>query len=187
MKCKAQKERPRLAQKHSRLEARRKLLVFILLSAFSFQLSAFLGCEAFRKRFVRKPKKKQIRVVVSPQEYTPEHSAQEVYKKHFLFWRASHDELIDSLDAQDANRKKRISSAKKIIENLRQMHGLLTLKKQARLDIFILEQEGTLRKLDRYNLSLGRKLRIKSTLNKQRRQIEKVFDYRHIQEYLIQR
>ncbi len=148
---------------------------------------ALTGCEAFRKKFVRKPKKKQIRVVVSPQEYTPEHSAQEVYKKYFLFWRASHDELTDSLGAQDANRKKRISSAKKIIENLRQMHGLLILKKQARLDIFILEQESRLRELDRYNLNPGQILRIKSTLNKQRRQIEKEFDYRHIQEYLIQR
>ena len=166
-------------QKHSKFKA------ILLLIAYSLQLTTLCGCEAFRKKFVRKPKKKQIRVIVTPQEYAPEHSAEELYKKYFLFWRASHDELIDSLDAQDANRKKRISSAERIIENLRQMHGLLTLKKQARLDIFILEQEDTLRELDRYNLSPGRKSRIKNTLEKQKRQIEKVFGYRHIQEYLI--
>jgi len=168
-------------QKHS------KFKVILLLIAYSLQLTALCGCEAFRKKFVRKPKKKQIRVVVIPQEYTPEHSAQQVYKKYFLFWRASHDELINSLDAQDANRKKRISSAKKIIENLQQMRELLIPEKQSRLNAFILEQETVLRELHRYNLSPGQKLRIKSTLNKQRRQIEKVFDYKHIQEYLIQR
>ena len=161
-----------------------RFLRSLVLAIVCFSL-ILTGCEAFRKKFVRKPKKKQIRVVVSPQEYTPEHSAQEVYKKYFLFWRAWHDELIDSLDAQDANRKKRISSAKKIIENLQQMHGLLIRKKQARLDIFILEQEDILKELDSYNLSFGKRLRIKSALNKQRRQIGKEFDYRHIQEYLI--
>ena len=177
-----------LAQKHSKLRSiQRKILTLFLLSAFSFQLSVLLcGCEAFRKKFVRKPKReKEVTVVVKIQEYESKYSTAETYKKYFLFWRCRHEELVNLLNAQEGNRKKRIFSAKKIIENLQQMQKLLLPQKQIKLESFISEQKAIVEKLDRYNLSRGQRLRIKSTLGKQRKKIQEEFAYRHIQEHLI--
>ncbi|MBL7084870.1 MAG: hypothetical protein ISS43_02035 [Candidatus Omnitrophica bacterium] len=171
-----------------KLEARRLLLVFILLSAFSFQLSALCGCEAFRKKFVRKPKEeKQIEVVVHTQEYSSEYSPEQIYKKYFLFWRSWHEELVNSLNAQEGNRKKLISAAKKSVENLQQMRQLLLPEKQDRLDIYILEQKSIVRELNKRRLSPAQRLKIKTRLEKQRRQIQKEFGYSHIQEHLIKK
>lgn len=160
--------------------------IIFLLTAYSLQLTALCGCEAFRRKFVRKSeRKKEVRVVTQTKEYTSEESTEETYKKYYLFWRASHDELVDALDAQDENRKKQIYAAEKIIEHLQQMRELLLIEKQRELDIFIERQRDILEQLDRFRLTRVQVLRIKSTLNKQKRRIQEEFGYRHIQEYLI--
>lgn len=163
-----------------------KLKAILILTTVYFLLSTSLcGCEAFRKKFVRKPKgKREIKVVIETQEYDPEYSVEETYKRYFLFWRASLGELIDSLNAQDGNRKKRISAAKKIIENLQQMQQLLIAEKQTRLDDFILEQKKIVGQLDRRNLGRGKRLQIEGILKRQERRIQKEFNFRHIQDYL---
>ena len=98
-----------------------KFKVVLILSTIYYLLSTSLGCEAFRKKFVRKPKKdKEVEVVVHTQEYVSEYSTEETYKKYFLFWRTWHEELLSSLSAQDGNRKKHVFTAKKIAE-LRKM------------------------------------------------------------------
>ena len=163
-----------------------KFKVVLMLSTIYYLLSTSLGCEAFRKKFVRKPKKeKEVEVVVHTQEYVSEYSTEETYKKYFLFWRTWHEELLNSLSAQDGNRKKRVFAAKKIVENLQQMRQLLLPEKQNRLDIYISEQKDIVRQLNKYNLNRIQRLRIKSILEKQRRQIQREFKYRHVQEYLI--
>lgn len=163
-----------------------KLRTILILSTVNcVLLTALCGCEAFRKKFVRKPKReKEVTVVVKIQEYESKYSTAETYKKYFLFWRCRHEELLNLLNAQEGNRKKRIFSAKKIIENLQQMQKLLLPQKQIELESFISEQKGIMEKLDRYNLSRAQRLRIKSALEKQRKKIQEEFAYRHIQEYL---
>jgi len=164
-----------------------KLKTILILSILYFLFSTSLcGCEAFRKKFVRKPKRrKEVKTVIQTQEYESQYSIGEIYRKYFLFWRTWHEELLNSLNVQDGNRKKRIFAAKKIIENLQQMQKLLSPQMQQELEAFILKQRGIVEKLDRYNLSHGRRLHIKSTLEKQRRQIQREFNYKRIQEHLI--
>lgn len=164
-----------------------KFKIILLLTTYFLLLTSFLcGCEAFRRKFVRQStRKKEVRVVTQTKEYTSEESTEETYKKYYLFWRASHDELVDALDAQEPNFKKQIYAAKKIIEHLQQMRELLLIEKQRELDILIETQEDILKQLDRFRLPHIQMLKIKSTLNKQKRCIQGKFGYKQIQEYLI--
>ena len=158
----------------------------VILSTFYFLLSTSLcGCEAFRKKFVRKPKReKEVKVVVDTQEYKSRYSKEADYKRYFLFWRISHQELTNLLDDQEASRKRLLFTAKKIVENLEQMRQLLLPEQQSRLDTLISKQKEIIRQLDRRQLERVQKLRIKSILKKQKRQIQKEFHYQAIQEYL---
>lgn len=161
-----------------------KFKAFLLLTTYFLLLTTLFGCEAFRKKFVRKPKEKEVKIVVETYEYEAE-SAEKTYKRFFLFWRAAHEEMINSLSTQDSNRKKLVFAAEKIIENLQQMRQLLMPQMQARLDTFISEQKDIARQLNRFKLQHAQLIRIKSMLEKQRRQIQKEFNYKHIQEYLV--
>ena len=161
-----------------------KFKAFLLLTTYFLLLTTLFGCEAFRKKFVRKPKEKEVKIVVETYEYEAE-SAEKTYKRFFLFWRAAHEEMINSLKSQDGNRKKLVFAAEKIIENLQQMRQLLMPQMQARLDTFISEQKDIARQLNRFKLQHAQLIRIKSMLEKQRRQIQKEFNYKHIQEYLV--
>src|SRR3989338_3700293 len=70
-----------------------------------------LGCEAFIRKFTRKPKKENMpkeEMVLAPEEYkAPEMSKEDLYRQHFLFWRTWQDELIASLN-KEGNHKKQI-------------------------------------------------------------------------------
>lgn len=162
----------------------------VILIFFTIYVLAFtsLGCEAFRRKFVRKPEKeKEIKVIIETQEYESRYSPEQSYKKYFLFWRISHEELINLLETQNMSRKKRVFAARKIVENLSQMRQLILPEKQTRLDDFISEQRHIVRQVDRYNLNMVQRLRIKNALERQKRQIQREFDYRQIQQYLIKR
>ncbi|NQS99965.1 MAG: hypothetical protein HQ595_02680 [Candidatus Omnitrophica bacterium] len=161
-----------------------RMLICFFIFCLMFSAS---GCEAFRKKFVRKSSKKEkaIRVVTQTKEYLPEASREERYKNYFLFWRSWHDELINALNAQDRNRKKQVFTAKKIVENLEQIRELLLPEGQKQLDPFLLEQKDIAKQLDAFRLNRAQVLRIKSLLEKNKRRIQEGFSYRHIQEYLI--
>ena len=160
--------------------------ISVLICALIFFSLTLTGCEAFRKKFVRKPKKeKEIKVVIHTHEYESLYSVEQSYKKYFLFWRASHEELVNSLNAGNGNRKKRVFAAEKVLENLQQMRKLLLPEKQAGLDRFILEQKALAGELDKYKLKRARMSRVKAILEKQRRQIQREFSYKHTKEYLI--
>jgi len=162
-----------------------KTRIIILFSAFCL-LFSLCGCEAFRKKFVRKPKKeKEIRTVTQIKEYKALYSPEVGYKQYYLFWRTSHEELLGSLQAQDRNRKRTIYSANKTVEHLRQMHDLLLPEKQKELGPFIAKQEALARRLDRRRLNRAQRLEIKSILKKQKKGIEHKFAFKHIQKYLI--
>lgn len=162
------------------------LKVFLKIFTFYFLVFTFLGCEAFSRKFVRKPKKeKEIKVITQTQEYQSEYSIAAAYKKYFLFWQAAQDDLIDLVDEPEANHKKVIFTAEKIIENLAEIRQFLLPEKQEKLEPYILEQKKVRAQLTQSNLSRGKILEIKTVLEKQRRQIKKEFAYPAIQGYLI--
>ena len=160
----------------------RKISVLICAILCLFNLT---GCEAFRKKFVRKPKIKEVKVVVHTYEYESEYSLEKAYKKYYSFWRGAHEELISLLNARDENRKRRVFAAEKVVEALLQMQELLLPPKQTRLDDLIIAQKDIVRELDRYNLTLSQKLNILGTLQGLRRQIQKEFRYKEIQGFLV--
>jgi len=117
----------------------RKIIQILVLVIFVFQLCA---CEAFVRKFTRKKKTSEIKpeeMVLSPQEYEPPQTTkEEKYRQYFLYWRAWHDELLDAL-SDKTNRKKQLSSADEAIKNLADIRPLLSEKKQAQLDKYILD------------------------------------------------
>ncbi|MBN1913943.1 MAG: hypothetical protein JW788_06035, partial [Candidatus Omnitrophica bacterium] len=94
-----------------------------------FLLFTFFGCEAFVRKFTRKPKKRDIseqEMVLVPEEYVkPQVSSEEQYRGYFLYWKSWQDELISSL-RQGANHKKQIESVAEVIKNLEVLKELLS-------------------------------------------------------------
>lgn len=114
----------------------KRLFVAILLSG----LVTILGCDAFVRKFTRKPKKEALLVeemVLVPEEYKgPQMTKEELYRQYFLFWKSWQDELITSL-LEKRSQRKHIDCAEEAIKNLVNLKTLLNEEKQKKLDIYI--------------------------------------------------
>ena len=160
---------------------------FFLLFAICYLLFAILGCEAFVRKFTRKPKEEKLskeEMVIAPEEYKgPVMAKEDLYRQYFLFWKSWHDELITSL-APNANHKKQIGCADEAIKNLESLRPLLNEQAQKKLDLYIaqLKELKELISKDFYGNSV--------TSNAQRaerikRNILRDFSYSKIKDYLI--
>jgi hypothetical protein len=99
------------------------------------------GCDAFIRKFTRKPKKDQTYEppVLAPEEYKgPQTSKEEQYRQFFIFWRSWQDELIQSLQFSK-NYKKHLDCANESLKNLVSMRSYLKEIKQKQLDAFIIK------------------------------------------------
>ena len=98
------------------------------------------GCEAFIRKFTRKPKKENLpqeEMVIAPEEYkAPMLTKEERYREYFLYWKSWQDELIEALFSS-TNQKKRTSCANEAIKNLELIRTLLRPEKQKKLDVQI--------------------------------------------------
>ncbi|MFH0738882.1 MAG: hypothetical protein V2A59_03375 [Candidatus Omnitrophota bacterium] len=112
----------------------------ILLAAGCFLLVNLFGCEAFVRKFTRKPNKEDLtreEMVLTPQEYQkPNLSKEEEYRQYLLYWKSWQDELIDSL-AASTNHKKQLGCANEALSNLAQLRQLLNEETQKKLDFYI--------------------------------------------------
>ncbi len=108
----------------------RKNIFFITI--YSFLLVCLFGCQAFVRKFTRKPKNEDLskeEMVLAPQEYNgPEISKEELYRQYFLYWKSWQDELIYSLNP-GGNHKKQIDCVNEAIKNISRMKQLLALQK----------------------------------------------------------
>lgn len=113
-------------------------LVFYFLICFLFVVST--GCDAFVRKFTRKPKKENLpqeEMVITPEEYKgPGLSKGELYRQYFLFWKSWHDELIESL-LQKRSQKKQLDCAQEAIKNLENLRVLLDEARQNNLSVYI--------------------------------------------------
>ncbi|MFH1398161.1 MAG: hypothetical protein ABIH27_06410 [Candidatus Omnitrophota bacterium] len=108
------------------------ILIFLLVISVT-------GCEAFVRKFTRKPKEKITaeELVLIPEEYKPPQlSKEEKYRDTFFFWKNWHDEMINSLSNSD-NHKKQIDCVKESINSLQALRLLLNTDKQTGLDIYL--------------------------------------------------
>ena len=105
-----------------------------------FLISNLIGCEAFVRKFTRKPKKDNLQreeMVLVPQEYKkPQLTKEEEYRQYLLYWKSWQDELIESLSGS-TNHKKQMGCVKEALSNLAQLRSLLNAEKQKKLDVYI--------------------------------------------------
>jgi len=106
-----------------------------------FLIGNLVGCDAFVRKFTRKPKKEENlpeqKLVLAPEEYkSSQMSNEEVYRQYFLYWKSWHDELINSL-AGGTSHKKQIDCANEAIKNLEELRPTLKEAKQKKLDVYI--------------------------------------------------
>lgn len=114
------------------------LQIAVILGTFWLMVS-IIGCDAFVRKFTRKPKKtdtRQQEMVLVPEEYKPTMTKEQAYRQYYLFWKSWQDELIESL-LQKGSQKKQIDCAAEAMDNLLNLRRLLSEDKQKKLDIYI--------------------------------------------------
>jgi hypothetical protein len=159
------------------------LLFWILIFGFCI-LS--LGCDAFVRKFTRKPKKENLperELVLAPEEYKgTQLTREELYRQYLLYWKSWQDELITSL-SHGANHKKQIGCADEVIKNIKSLRALLNEERQKKLDIYIAQLEslkGSIAK-DTYGNNI---VNNRSTAERIKRNILRDFSFRQIKDYL---
>jgi hypothetical protein len=127
----------------------RSRFILILILCFTLEL---IGCDAFVRKFTRKPKKDKEaeELVLAPEEYkAPLRSSEEIYRGYMLFWKSWHDELINSLDNSEGNHKKRVDCAKEALKNLKNMSMMLDAQTQKKLDKYVLQLQDLISALEK--------------------------------------
>lgn len=171
--------------KDKRQKTKAKRLIFLF--SFCFLLLALLGCDAFVRKFTRKPKHENLPVeemVVAPEEYKgQEMSKEELYRQYFLFWKTWHDELLLSL-REKRSQKKQIDCIEQAINNLIDLKPLLQQQAREKLGFYI-NQEMELKDFigrDFYGVNSINNIytaeRIKSNILRD-------FSYNKVKEYLL--
>ena len=113
--------------------------IIFLLSTYFLILSTLIGCEAFVKKFTRKPKKEEPveEMVLVPVEYPSVFkNKEEAYRQYFLYWQSWQDELINALLSK-ASQKKQLSCIDEGLKNLTEVKNLLIEEKQRQLDVYL--------------------------------------------------
>lgn len=117
----------------------------ILLFTVYCLLFALIGCDAFVRKFTRKPKKEDLpqeEMILAPEEYkAPVMTKEEQYRHYLLLWQSWQDELLDAL-LDEGNHKKQINCADEAIKNLEQLKSLLNVDKQKKIEVYILRLKG---------------------------------------------
>ncbi len=109
-----------------------------------FTILSLIGCEAFVRKFTRKPKKEDIvqeEMVLSPQEYKSNVTKEELYRKYLLYWKSWQDELIEAL-MQMKSHKKQVDCIEEAIKNLVNLREMLNAQEQKRLDVYLGRMRG---------------------------------------------
>ena len=113
--------------------------IAVLVAGFCLLVS-LTGCEAFVKKFRRKPKEeKREEPIIQPESYPDVAlNKDELYRDYFLFWESWADELVSFLK-DNANTKKQKECIQQAMDNLLKMQSLLNEEKAAALDKFVIE------------------------------------------------
>ena len=143
------------------------------------------GCEAFVRKFTRKPNKEQLpreEMVLVPEEYkAPQMTSEELYRQHFLFWKSWQGELIDRMGD---NYKKRTECYYELMQNLLEMQKYLNDQKYNELGVFITEIKSVDPDVKKIDLRGSEQYRITQVLEKTKRLIDKRFSYTKVKDFL---
>lgn len=143
---------------------------------------SFVGCAALQRKFVRKKKKEEKAApVITTYDYAKELRVDELYKKHFLFWKTSQSELIDRMHTRY---KKRSSLFDRTVESLMEMEKYVAGAKGEELAGFIKQIKSIDPDIKKKQLSKNEIYKMKQLLEKTKRQIDKRFSYSDVKDFL---
>ena len=140
------------------------------------------GCAGLQRKFARKKEKEErLAPVITTYDYSKELRVDELYKKHFLFWKTWQMELIERMDA---SYKKRRSCYDHTLASLAEMKKYLADAKAAELEPFVAQIKSIDPDIRKKRLTKSKKYRMRVLLEKTRRQIEKKFSYSDVEGFL---
>ncbi len=159
--------------------------IVLLVTSYSLLVTSF-GCEAFVRKFTRKPKreKETVQMVLAPEEYKgPQMTKEEIYRKYLLYWQSWQDELINSL-SDNGSVKKHLDCLNEALNNLGHIRALLNDGKQKKLDVYISQLNELKDSIasDIYNADTARN---SATAERIKRVILRHFSYSDIKDCLI--
>lgn len=140
------------------------------------------GCAALQRKFTRKKKETQPSVYYELEKYTKEPN-EVIYKKHYIFWKTWQEELINKMNEQ--NNKMNIRCATEAMTNLEDMRRLLKEEKAKEMEPYIAEIRDIKKEFENRLITVSRKNRIKSLLEKRYRKIKRDFSYKKIGNYIL--
>ncbi|MCX5711520.1 MAG: hypothetical protein NTY47_00390 [Candidatus Omnitrophica bacterium] len=112
-------------------------LGFVLVAVFL--IFSLIGCDAFVRKFTRKPKKSEEpqELVLAPEEYKgPGLSREELYRQSLLFWKSWMDELIETLNSTGSY-KRQVKSTDEAIKNATDMRKMLNDDGKKKFDVYL--------------------------------------------------
>ena len=71
-----------------------KIKQLVLFFICCLMIAGLVGCDAFVRKFTRKPKKERItkeEMVLVPEEYKSTMTQEQMYRQYFLFWQSWQD------------------------------------------------------------------------------------------------
>ncbi|MFH1854033.1 MAG: hypothetical protein ABH815_01850 [Candidatus Omnitrophota bacterium] len=153
----------------------RNLIIFLV-------CVSLCGCSGLQRKFTRNKKDEQKPApVITTYDYSKELRVDELYRKHFLFWKSWHRELIDRMGG---TYKKRVECYDYTIASLSEMKKYLKEPKAAELEEFIIRIKTIDPEVRESGLSKSQQHRISQLLESTKRQIDRQFSYNRVQDYL---
>ena len=148
---------------------------FIFYTVILVLCISLAGCAGLQRKFTRQKKQEEkIGPIITTYDYAKELRVDELYKKHFLFWKTWQSELIDRMDDSC---KKRIECYDEALENLKEMKKYLNDIKAQELEPFLSEITSIGPAIKKDRLTNSEKYKMQQLLEKTKRQIEKRFSY----------
>jgi len=153
----------------------RRISAIILVIIFALQTT---GCDAFRKKFVRKKKQERIQVYYEPEKYK-KGPAEALYKKHYIYWKTLHEELTNNIGESHVKVSR---TAEGVVNNLQDMKRYLNEEKAAELKTHIQEMEKIRSDVSRRHTSIAAERRAKRKSEEVYRKIRREFSYKKVKD-----
>ncbi len=151
----------------------------ILILVFFMSLT---GCSGLQRKFSRKKRKEERPTpVITTYDYAKDLRVEELYKKHFLYWKTWHNELIDRIDGAY---KKRVECYDNALMHLEEMQKYLGESKALEIKPFTEKIKAIDPDIRKKKLSKGKKLKMLRMLEMTKRQVGKRFSYPNVKDNL---
>ncbi len=159
--------------------------IILMITSYCLLITCF-GCDAFMRKFTRKPKTENLPVeelVIEPQEYKASQDKEGQYRQYFLFWKSWQSELIVSLQ-EKRSQKKLLDCLGQAISNLENLGPFLKPEIRDKLGSYIKQEKVLLDFIQRDVYGNNTAMNI-SMAERLKSDILKNFSYNKIKDYLF--